>query len=345
MFITPEMGRSFQIRAYTLLEVLIVLVLMTTVILLISMALDIHMRQMVINSTEVEEAQLARTLFENIAKDIRSVVVPIRVEELEVDTSALTGVMGLEGAADLLTNLDVEVNAGETEEAVDEESEEEVIYGTIPGIYGGLEWIQIDTAKLPRGELYGSRQIRRGTSFAADRLSASKTVMYYLGKDTGMVTVDDPRYQPERLTGAIGRSLDAAALQYGLFRRQLDRQVMQYAIQMGLEYEDEQYDEPIAPEVEWIEFYYFDPEAAVTGTTGDWVDAWDMDERQMLPLAVQITVAIRRPHLGRNLFSSGTQKVPEPVIYSLVVPIPVSGDVAPYSGEEGTEGGVEEGVQ
>ena len=319
-------------RAYTLLEVLIVLVLITTVILLVGMVLDTVLRQMVINRTEVEEAQLARTILKNIERDILSVIVPIREETLEVDTSALTGVMGMPDAADLLGDFNME-DTGESEE-YNKEGEEQVLYGTIPGIYGSLEWIQIDTAKLPRGELYGSRQIRRGTSLAADRLSASKTVMYYLGQDTGMVSIDDPRYQPELLTGSIGRSLDRAALQYGLFRRQLDRQVMQYAIQEGLEYEDEQYDEPIAPEVEWIEFLYFDPEAEATGTTGDWVDAWDMDERQMLPLAVQITVAFRRPNLGRNVFSWGSQTAPEPVIYSLVVPIPLDVDVVPYYEEE-----------
>jgi len=316
-------------RAYTLLEVLIVFVLMTTVILLVSMVLDIQLRQMVINRTEVEGAQLARTIMENIAKDIRSVVVPIRAEHLEVDTSALTAVMGLPGAADLLEGF-----SDEEYVEYDEDYEDMMIYGTIPGIYGGLDWIQIDTAKLPRGELYGSRQIRRGTSLAADRLSASKTVLYYLGQDTGMVSIDDPRYQPEQLIGSIGRSFNPDTLQYGLFRRQLDRQATQYAIQEGIDYEHEQYDEPLAPEVEWIEFYYFDPEAGMLGTTGDWVDEWDMDERQMLPLAVQITIAIRRPDLGRNLFSWGAQETPEPVIYSLVVPIPVCVDIVPYYEDE-----------
>jgi len=322
-------------RAFTLLEVIIVLVLISTVLLLISMALDIHLRQIVNNRLDVEEAQLAQTILKSIAKDIRSVVVTIRDENLEVDTAALTAVMGLTGAEDLLADFDFDI-PDEDEYYEDDEYEEDMIYGTIPGIYGGADWIQIDTAKLPRGELYGSRQVRRGTSVAADRLSASKTVYYYLGQDTDSISPNDPLYQPERLIGAIGRSLDRSAPQYGLFRRQLDRQVMQHAIQEGLEMEDEQFDELLAPEVAWIEFYYFDPEAALTGTTGDWVDAWDMDERQMLPLAVLITVAIRRPDIGRGLFSSGGQETLEPVVYSLVVPIPVSIDV-PYFGEEEDE--------
>ena len=327
--------RAGFVRAFTLLEVLIVLALMTILLLLISMALDLHMRQMSINSTEVEQAQLASILLEQFSKDIGSIVVPLRKEMLEVDTAALTALMGIEGAADLLSGLEgtEETGEGETGEYEDEE-EEPYIYGTIPGIYGGLDWLQIDTAKLPRGEMYGSRQIRRGSSMAADRLSASKTVLYYLGRDTGMVTIDDPRYQPEKLSGAIGRSIDPNALQYGLFRRQLDRQAMQYAIREGLETEDEQYDEPLAPEVEWIEFYYFDPTIEQMGKMGDWVEEWDMDERQMLPLAVQITVAIRRPNFGRPLLSLGTATEKEPVVYSLVVPIPIGVEVPPEAEEE-----------
>ena len=327
--------RTCAIRAYTLIEVLIVLALLTTLMLLISMALDVHLRQMTIGRTEVEEAQLARITVNKIAEEIRSIVVPLREELLEVDTAALTALMGIEGASDLLSGLEgaMETGEGETGES-EEDGEEPYIYGTIPGIYGGLDWIQIDTAKLPRGEMYGSRQIRRGTSAVADRLSASKTILYYLGRDTGMVTADDPRYQPEKLSGAIGRSIDPNALQYGLFRRQLDRQAMQYAIQEGLETEDEQYDEPLAPEVEWIEFLYFDPTIEQMGKMGDWVEEWDMDERQMLPLAVHITVAIRRPNFGRSMLSFGSVVEKEPVVYSLVVPIPIGVEVPPVEESE-----------
>jgi len=326
--------RTCTSRAFTLIEVLLVLALMTTIILLVSMALDIHLRQMVINRTEVEEAQLARIILENIARDIRSVVVPLREETLEVDTTALSSIMGLESSGDILPGL-TSAGTGTSEEG---EEEEQYIYGVIPGIYGSLDWIQIDTAKLPRGEMYGSRQIRRGSSFAADRLSASKTVLYYLGQDTGQMPPNDPRYQPEKLIGSIGRSLDLRALRYGLFRRQLDRQATQYAIQEGLEMEYEQDDEPLAPEVEWIEFCYFDPTIEQMGKMGDWVEEWDMDDRQMLPLAVQITVAIRRPDVGRGLLSFGSAGAnKEPVIYSLIVPIPVSVDVPPAEEETDAE--------
>jgi len=318
------------VRALTLIEVMIVLALLTTVILLISMALHTHLRQTLINRNDVEDARLARVILDAIAKDIRSVIVPLREEQLEVDTAALSAVMGLEGAADLLTALETEPLPEE------EEGEEPLIYGTLPGIYGDAEWIQIDTARLPRGEMYGSRQIRRGTSRAADRLSASKTVFYYLGRDTGTLATDDPLYQPEQLIGSISGVHDPGALQYGLYRRQLDRQAMQYALHEGVEWEYEQDDEPLAPEVASIEFFYFDPTIEQLGTMGDWVNSWDMDDRQMLPSAVMIVVGIRRAELGGGLLPLGQAENRELVVYySLIVAPPVTQDIPYYpEGEE-----------
>ena len=332
---SPGILHASAKRAYTLIEVLLVLVLMTSIILIISLALDIHLRQMSINRTDVEEARLARVILDKIAQDIRSFVVAIREEELNVDTETLLTIMGLGGDAGMLADFAPEI--ADTDELAEDE-EEQILYGVQPGIYGGLDWLQIDTAKLPRGEMFGSRQIRRGTAqtssgMAADRLSASKTVLYYLGQDTGNLTADDPLYLPDRLAGSIGQSLDVNAPQYGLFRRLLDRQATQYAMHEGLDLPPDgsaggQYDEPMAPEVEWIQFAYFDPTVGSFGSSGDWVDYWDMDERQMLPLAVHIAVGIRRADFGRGLLSFGTAETREPVVYSLVVPIPISIDVS-----------------
>jgi hypothetical protein len=320
-------------RAYTLFEVLIALALTTVVLMFVTMAIDIHLRQMVIDRTEVEEAQLARAVLEKIARDIRSVIVAVREEQLEVDTESLSSLFGLSYNLEGTEYLN---SATTTEETDDSENTENTVYGTIPGIYGDVEWIQIDTARLPRGEMYGSRQVRSGGSVLADRLSPSKTILYYLGDETGQITsFDDPRYQPDQLMSSLGRSLDKAAVRYGLFCRQLDRMVTQYAVNEGLETEYEQYDEPIAPEVEWIEFAYFDPTAGQQGTKGDWVEYWDMDERQMLPTAIRITVAIRHQTFGKSIFawtSSAGETIPT-IVYSLVVPIPVSIE-APESQEQ-----------
>lgn len=350
--------------AYTLLEVLIALGLMSAVMMFVLLAIDIHLRQLVVNRTEVEEAQLARAVLESIAKDIRSVVVQLRQEELEVDTSALSAVFGLSAAGldtDVLSELQTAIGTTQTAETEEGTTEDAAIYGTMPGIYGDLDWIQIDTARLPRGETFGSKQTVNGSLFV-DRLSPSKTVLYYLGEDTGQIQdAGDPRYQPDQLTGSLGRSLDQNAVRYGLFRRQLDRMVTQYAVNESKETEYEQYDEPFAPEVEWIEFAYYEPGSSNTvantssgGTSGSgtaggtasetssstneqgqWLDYWDMDDMQKLPAAVRITVAIRRQHIAEALGPWSTADAVQTITYSLVVPIPVNVEPAQEEADSG----------
>lgn len=322
--------RTSTSSGFTLIEVLISLSLMTVILTLIVMALDISLRQMSLNRTEVEEAQLARAVLEIIARDIRNVVPPLREEQLEVDTEALSSLFGVS------YELDESIAFAGTEDATATVSGE--IFGVLPGIYGDAEWLQVDTARLPRGEMYGSRQVRSGGSVLADRLSPSKTVLYYLGEETGQIAgTDDPRYRPDRLTGSLGRSLDTTALRYGLFRRQLDRLVTQYAVNEGLETEYEQYDEPLAPEVEWIEFAYFDLEAGQESSTGDWVESWDMDERQALPRAVRITVAIRRQSFSRSMLTPWTTSDAVPtIVYSLIVPLPLTIEPIPEEDAEAT---------
>ncbi len=328
--------------AYTLFEVLLSLALSTVVLLLVMGAIDIHLRHMLVDRMEVEESQLARAVLEKIAQDIRSVVIAVKEEELQVDAETLTlffGSYGSEEAALLAAEeagFDVGGETGSPGATGIDGEEEQDIYGAMPGIYGGLDWIQIDSTKLPRGEMFGSKQVRAGSTEMVDRLSPAKTLRYYLGDDTGQVATDDPRYEPDRLTGALGRSLDRDALRYGLFRRQLDRQVTQYAMNEGLETEYENYDEPLAPEVEWIEFRYFDPSAKTQNEAGEWLEYWDMDEMQTLPSAIEITLAIRKQFVKPSYFSSSTAEAPEHIVYSLVVPIPVTLD--PVAEEEDTAG-------
>jgi type II secretory pathway pseudopilin PulG len=332
--------------AFTLVEVIIVVVLMMTILGLISVSVDIYLRQMVIHRSGVEESQLARALLERISQEIRAVVVkPTESEQVaaEIDTTFLISIFGNSDTAEIPTaansntsttnttantesnpptNTNSEENAQTNESTVS-------VKGTISGIYGESNWIQIDTTRLPRGEFFGSQRSRVGSQYQTDRLSSTKTVYYYLGKDTGTFTdATDPRYQPDQLMGSLGRVTDLTAVQYGLFRREFDRQVTQYVINEGRETEYEQHDEVIAPEVEWIEFLYFDSSLSTTTNTnqsGDWVDYWDMDEKQTLPKAVKITIAIRRQLSGdalRNVTNATGESTPTN-IYSKIVLLPI----------------------
>ncbi|MDR2641440.1 MAG: prepilin-type N-terminal cleavage/methylation domain-containing protein [Planctomycetaceae bacterium] len=327
---------------FTLVEILIALVLMLIILGIISVSIDIYLRQMVINRSEVEEAQLARALLDRISQEIRSVVVRA-TEELateEINVELLISIFGnstTTGNSNAATNLpanNTTANSNSTTNTTSTPTENEQstestvsVKGTLPGIYGDLDWIQIDTVRLPRGEFFGSRRRRVGSQFQTDRLSSTKTVYYYLGKDTGTIAdTTDPRYNPDQLIGSLGRLTDMTALQYGLFRREFDRQVTQYLTNEGKESDYEQYDEVIAPEVEWIEFAYFDASATTsTNPEGDWVEYWDMDEKKTFPKAIKITIAIRKQIFGNALLKL-TESTGETVptnIYSKIVILPV----------------------
>lgn len=322
-------------KAYTLIEVLISLALMTAVLGMILTAIDIYLRNMVVSRTETEEAQLASAILEKIARDIRSVVVAAQEETLEVDTESLALLFGFSSG---VVDDSAFAGAGTDEEEEPEGSgeEEEIIYGAMPGIYGDLDWIQIDTARLPRGEMYGAKQVRSGSSYMPDRLSPSKTIRYYLGEETER-SYSGRNSESTEQTDSLGRRYDSRAMQVGLFRRQLDRMVFQYTLDEGTDEEYEEYDNLLAEEVQWIEFAYFDPTQSQQGQVGQWIDYWDMDEMQMLPTAVKITVGIRRMNLGRSFFSfsSSQSDDKDPVIvYSLTVPIPVTVDIPEESDSE-----------
>ncbi|MDR2346856.1 MAG: type II secretion system GspH family protein [Planctomycetaceae bacterium] len=341
-----------SLYGYTLVEILIALVLMLFILGLVTLSIDIYLRRMVINRSEVEEAQLARALLERIAQEIRSAVVSTSDEESapdEFDAELLLSIFGTSStssgdsavsnlstprnatadsnSANSTESTDAEQSADTSTESTESTESTVSIKGLIPGIYGDINWIQIDTTRLPRGELFGSRRKRIGSQYQTDRLSSAKTVYYYLGKDTGIIAdTNDPRYKPDQLIGSLGRLTDMTAVQYGLFRREFDRQVTQYIVNEGKETDYEQYDEIIAPEVEWIEFSYFDTSAATSSNpAGDWIDYWDMDEKQTFPKAIKITAAIRRQSFGESLNNwtdSNRESIPTN-IYSRIILLPI----------------------
>ncbi len=70
-----------------------------------------------------------------------------------------------------------------------------------------------------------------------------------------------------------------------MVRRELDRAVSQYANEQGRMEQLNQQGELIAPEVVGLQFRYFDG--------SQWLEFWDSQQIQGLPLAVEVTVAIQ----------------------------------------------------
>lgn len=324
-------------RAYTLVEVLITLSLMVVLMALVGMAIDTQLRALDTSRTEVEEAQLARAILDKISREIRSVVIAVKEENLEVDQDSLSTAISIGSATGVIDDSTAS-SATESLETATEKPESGTVAGTLPGIYGDKEWIQIDFGKLPRAESFGSRQVTAEGTSLWDRLSPAKTVLYYLGEDTGQLEDD---VDPLELTGTLGHLNDTSSRKYGLFRRQLDRMVTKYFVDSGTESSIEQYDDPMSPEVENLEFQYYD------GDEQEWVDSWDMDEMEKLPIAVRIILEIRRKDIGRSFaarLSGSGSEAQRTVIYSQTVMVPITFVRAEEEEEETTESETAEGT-
>jgi len=303
--------------AFTLLEILLALMLTSLLLVVLSMAIDFHLRVAEKGRVEVEEGQLARVLLHRIADDLRNAVAPAAEQE-GGSASAVE-----EGAQEIVDQFDTPISSP---------SESVVASGT-PGLYGEIDWLQVDVLRLPRldqyyqaEEYYQSEQ--PSSSTVPDVLSAVKTVTYYLLQpgEGSLVTTDAGT---EEATGLVRRELDRAVTVWTDEQGQLDQTLLETA--------------PIAPEVVAIEFLYFDG--------AEWIESWDSQELGGLPLAVQISLAFA-PADGESDDQLDTwattdfQQLAEEgqtAIYRLIVHLPNGKAVSTTEGGTDALGGLEMG--
>ncbi len=298
-------------RAYTLLEVVLSLVLTSLVLLCVAMAVDFQLRIADAGRTHVEEAQLARVLLHRIADDLRNTVVadPLDFEKLTASASTTYGSTSESGTEDedssaaLADELDDDTSTDQiTAEEVTDPSQAMLAH-TVVGLYGGPDWIQVDTDR-PANPAHGAAP-------SADDLSSAgptgdlKTVIYYV------VTPDDSAVP----TGPEPRA--------GLIRRELDRAVSQSAEQESSTGQLLLGEKPLAPEVAELAFRYSD------GTT--WYDSWDTAQSGNVPLAVEITLTLRPRTEGGDWTAAladsddtASTSDQENTVYRLIVDIPMA---------------------
>ncbi len=277
--------RNLKSRAFTLLEVMLALVLVSLVLVAVAIAIDVHLRVLDTGRSQVEEAQLARALLRRIADDLRSAVQyqPVDVSKMMPQSSAAaaaenaTGIdvtAALSGAAKDAGIDPVDVDWGDLDD--DEQSDPTSDLAgsleppTMPGLYGNVCELQVDTSRLPRIDQFNGMLSASADSPATQRPTDVKTVTYYV---------------LENLLSSVADASDGSSTGGGLVRREMDRATAAYATHMGQLTESDYDQGPIAPEVVGIQFLYFD------GT--DVVEEWNSQERGGLPLAVEITLYIR----------------------------------------------------
>ncbi|MGQ9607263.1 MAG: hypothetical protein ACUVTW_13775 [Thermogutta sp.] len=276
---------------FTLLEVILSLALVTLVLAAMGAATVFHYRAVESAKTRLAEAQLARAVLERMAQDIRGAVPydPVNFAQLIPGLVTRTGASDLADAASA-AGLDASLlfpDAGDSFSlSLDSGSGASALPHSVPGLYGEIDWIQVDVSRLPRPDQLQSEIFLSADGMLMDRVSDVKTVTYFV--------LDPAEAASWTIAGTPG--ITGFEQQGGLVRRELDRAVTAYLADQG---ELDQIDntlQPIAPEIEAVEFAYFD------GTS--WTDSWDSDLQGTLPTAVEIRLYIRPASSRREAAST-----------------------------------------
>lgn len=164
----------------------------------------------------------------------------------------------------------------------------------MPMFIGGQNWLQVDVSHLPRPDQYafmqnmasnaggggaatsnisGSNSSAGGAMTVRDRISEMKTVYYFLAGPGG-----GAGQMPPGLTAGMTGN------QQGLMRREADRAVTAWTTYGGGSSGMGPALEALAPEIESLNFQYFNGSA--------WTTTWDSRVNYCLPRAVEIRIML-----------------------------------------------------
>jgi hypothetical protein len=321
---TKNPRRLTRRTGFTLFELILAVALSVTLVALIGTAINLYLSRVDASRSNVEEAQLARSILAMIADDIRAATI-----YQPQDLSALAA-MAASGEFDV-DSIDEERGGGDDDGPSGGQSGGGSSFGTgggmssgggsggmssggasnmsggssggtsggggspppestMPlGLNGSFQELYVDATRLPRQEelfntVTGYTNAPMG--IAAGGLAASSTVAAASGvaRPSDLKSV---RYfiRPGEAVqrGSVATTSLDPAMQLragGLVRQEIPRAARVWAEQSGSSTVLESGQQLLAPEVVHIEFRYFD------GTQV--VDIWDMQERNCLPMAVEI---------------------------------------------------------
>jgi hypothetical protein len=312
--------------AYTLLEVVLALALTTVILGLIGLAVNIHLRVADVSRAEVEEAQLARTLLQRIADDLRNATpyVPSPAGSGSASGSGSSGGSGSSAAAggsgSSSAGSSSGSSAGSSSGGSDSTGTSDAVGGSYSGgIYGSDQELQVETIRRPK-----VNRLAPPTDDPTQpaRLSDIRTVTYSLGAHG----TDDPT---ER-----GVSADPLG---GLYRRELDRAEFISASQQGQTDDLGHGTELLAPEVVNLQFTYYD------GTTIS--DQWDSTQQGKLPSAVEVMISLRRPVPKSSFTVLASTEGRQPTVYDMLVDLPNSAVTAGQGTSQGSQSTVQSAAQ
>ena len=307
--------------AYTLLEVLLALALSVIVFGAIAMAIKIHLVALAQQQTTIERKQIARSVLEMMANDLRAAIQYkaadysglenlLATRQLATGPSMADPASAMNPAAtaeDLTSEIEAAV-AGENEDESEEESadepevidEEEVSFR--PTMIGNERVLMIDISRLPRVDQYNP--LIASAEALLQSPSDVKSIAYFYSSATGGVE-SEVDFQEAAATG-------------GLYRREVDRAVASFMGDIGLVSQPDAQSKLLASEIAQISFRYFDG--------SDWQSDWDSEENSGFPPAIEISIVIDPARISKdnttyayNGFDRETMQV-----YRSVVHLPVA---------------------
>ena len=342
----PNLWEPRTRRGVTLLEMILALALTAIVLVLISQAVHLHLSVFDVGRSEIEQPQVARAVLRYIAADLRNAVRSTAADAAGGGPAMAAGNSGSANASTTSPSTSSSKqstgssgtqkstgtkNASTTKNTNTGANTNADAAGSTPsldvaGLYGSQYELHIDVSRPPRVDQYTPASVASGTGAPPDIPSDVKTVSYFLNSGGTAGTAG--------ATGSPGANGTT-----GLYRREQDRAVTSYASKGSggsaggssgsgdsSSGSGDTSGQLLAPEVNRLEFRYFD------GTS--WVTDWDSQQQGGLPMAVEITLGID-PTVGVNAAAGGPTAVPgmtatdtDEFTYRLVVRVPVAEQLA-----------------
>ena len=341
-------------KAFTLIELMLALSLIVVATALIGSLMQMYARNFATRGEDIRRMQLARSILNMIAEDLRAVVT---VQEYDASvlqqqlgsssgegdagggsagggsagggsagggsagggsaggSSAGAAAGGATGASASGTSASGAAATSGTG-ATAEDGSAVTTVAREPGLYGTQFELTLDVSRLPRGDEYIPAAGAMVAATLTDVPGDIKTVTYFVQAPSviGVGDTMDAFNDPTMVTNGMTG---------GLVRRALDRAIIAYAEETGDSTRLMRTGELIAPEVVSLEFAYFD------GT--QWLYTWD-STTQALPWLVQITLSIQSATgeaagavdagVPLSAMTSDQQAATGVQVYELIVAIP-----------------------
>jgi hypothetical protein len=319
-----RIGRSMTSKrgGFSLLEIVLAVSLSVIVVGAIGSAIYVNTSVVQRQQVAIEQSLVARNVLLMMANDLRAAFQykPADVTGLEELTASQNQIAGLAGAAglgegQLPEGIDPSLlagmsGAGAGETGGSSESEEPTeasqnISGNQtailrPGLYGNSRELMVDISRLPRLDQYSP--VVLGTSGPVSLPTDLKTIAWFVQ----MSSLETDQMILPQTTGT--------AVQGGLYRRELDRAVAAFNLDVAGALAADGYTQLVASEIVAVEFRYFDGEK--------FLSYWDSDEMGGFPSAVEITIAVDPQ---REIRESGAPVQPQDIRpYRTVVYLPIA---------------------